>query len=89
MYTDYLIGGIYHYGKSSLQRFQQLTSVCFAEPASARRIHPPAFGRPPFGSKGKRLNGQARRLLYAKLGSPMQDFHLQGGALYRGRVTWL
>ena len=29
MYTDYLIGGIYHYGKSCLRRFQQLTSVCF------------------------------------------------------------
>ena len=24
-----------------------LVGVCFAEPASARRIHPPAFGRPP------------------------------------------
>ena len=44
--------------------------------ASARRIYPLAFGLPPFGSKGKRLNGQARRLIYAKLECPMQDIHL-------------
>jgi hypothetical protein len=35
----------------SLRRLYELTSVCFAEPASARWIHPLAFGLPPF-SKG-------------------------------------
>ena len=48
----------------SLRRVQRLTFVCFAEPASARRIHPPAFGLPPFGPKGRRFDGQAKRLLY-------------------------
>ena len=38
---------------------------CFAAPASSRRIHPPAFGRPPFGLKGRRFDGQAKRLLYS------------------------
>ena len=32
--------------------------------ASARRIHPLAFGLPPFGLEGKRFDGQAKRLLY-------------------------
>ena len=32
--------------------------------------------RAPFGLKGRRFYGQAKRLMYAKLGSPMQDFHL-------------
>ena len=36
----------------------------------------PGLWPPPFGSKGKRLNGQARRLIYAKLECPMQDIHL-------------
>ena len=38
--------------------------ICFAEPVSARRIHPPAFGLPPFGLEGRRFDGQAKRLLY-------------------------
>ena len=38
---------------------------CFAAPASLRRIHPPAFGLPPFGLKGRRFDGQAKRLLYS------------------------
>ena len=38
---------------------------CFAAPASKRRIHPPAFGLPPFGLKGRRFDGQAKRLLYS------------------------
>ena len=50
---------------SALRRFQRLTSVAFAEPASARRIHPLAFGLPPFGLKGRRFDGQAKRLLYS------------------------
>jgi hypothetical protein len=49
---------------------------CFAAPASSRRIHPPAFGLPPFGLKGRRFDGQAKRLIYAKLECPMQDIHL-------------
>ena len=36
-----------------------------AAPASSRRIHPPAFGLPPFGLKGRRFDGQAKRLLYS------------------------
>ena len=38
---------------------------CFAASASSRRIHPPAFGLPPFGLKGRRFDGQAKRLLYS------------------------
>ena len=38
---------------------------CFAAPASSRRIHPPPFGLPPFGLKGRRFDGQAKRLLYS------------------------
>ena len=49
----------------SLRRFHQLPFICFAEPASSRRIHPPPFGLPPFGLKGKRFDGQAKRLLYS------------------------
>ena len=52
---------------------------CFAAPASSRRIHPPAFGLPPFGLKGRRFDGQAKRLIHAKLECPMQDIHLKGG----------
>ena len=51
--------------RSSLRRVQWLTSVCFAEPASVRRIHPLAFGLPPFGLEGRRFDGQAKRLLYS------------------------
>ena len=40
-------------------------SLCCAGLASARRIHPPAFGLPPFGLKGRRFDGQAKRLLYS------------------------
>ena len=42
-------------------------------------IHPAPLVRP-FGLKGKRFYWQAKRLLYAKLGGPMQDLHLQGPA---------
>ena len=37
----------------------------FLNPASPRRIHPPPFGLPPFGLKGRRFDGQAKRLLYS------------------------
>ena len=40
-------------------------SLCCAGLASARRIHPQAFGLPPFGLKGRRFDGQAKRLLYS------------------------
>ena len=33
------------------------------DPASSRRIHPLPFGLQPFGLKGKRFYGQAKRLL--------------------------
>ena len=64
---------------SALRRFQRLTSVAFAEPASARRIHPLAFGLPPFDLKGRRFDGQAKRLLYFRpnlevlCGHPAED----------------
>ena len=38
---------------------------CFAAPASSRRIHPPGLWPPPFGLKGRRFDGQAKRLLYS------------------------
>ena len=46
--------------------------LCEADPSLA-------IWAPPFGTKGRRLNGQARRLIYAKLECPLQDIHLQGG----------
>ncbi len=39
--------------------------LCFADSASSRQIHPLPFGLPPFGLKGRRFNGQAKRLLYS------------------------
>ena len=39
----------------------------------------PGLWPSPFGLKGRRFNGQAKRLIYAKLECPMQDIHLQGG----------
>ena len=38
---------------------------CFTAPASSRQIHPLPFGLPPFGLKGRRFDGQAKRLLYS------------------------
>ena len=42
----------------------------------------PGLWPSPFGLKGRRFNGQAKRLIYAKLECPMQDIHLQGGTLW-------
>ncbi|XOQ33090.1 MAG: hypothetical protein ACFWUL_11190 [Dialister sp.] len=49
----------------------------------------PGLWPSPFGLKGRRLNGQAKRLIYAKLECPMQDIHLQGGTLLMDSVTLL
>ena len=48
---------------------------CFAEPASTRRIHPPAFGRPPFSKGGRFIRIEStvlNRLLLAAL-SPLES----------------
>ena len=52
------------------------TRLCEADPS-------PGLWPPPFGLKVRRLNGQAKRLTYAKLECPMQDIHLQGGTCLR------
>ena len=62
---------------------------CFAAPASSRQIHPPPFGLPPFGLKGRRFDGQAKRLLYSGqtwtsyAGCPSPRGHLLTGILNR------
>ena len=38
---------------------------CFTAPASSGQIDPLPFGLPPFGQKGRRFDGQAKRLLYS------------------------
>ena len=57
-------------------RLLRRTRLCEADPS-------PGLWPPPFGLKGRRLNGQAKRLTYAKLECPMQDIHLQGGTCLR------
>ena len=57
-------GGLMRRSRGTSDLNSAFGESCFAGPASARRIHPPALGLPPFGLKGKRFYGQAKRLLY-------------------------
>ncbi len=62
----FLAVGNTDFSPSQLLRSSRL---CEADPS-------PGLWPPPFGLKGRRFDGQAKRLIYAKLECPMQDIHL-------------